>query len=294
MTANACLQLLIIAVTLSGLEGNTRASTPVSAHDENTLYRQLREGVESRSVPALPAPSLKDGLDAVQQRAVLASLPGLRVRLSDFLRNSPVSPIHLVIGHEPASNQGKRIRSLNLWFVAFGGLNDMASGDKTFDLFPKDERGQVQLTPEQLLKRGIDPPPPGVTYSHANFSILDRVQLKETLRVQRTSTSDSVIIAGTIDSRFNTDPEFPNSWHPVSNGPGAVRKIGPSSPYSVQAFYLKATRLLDPVGAILVEYHVQFEYPLGWFDGKDLLTSKLPIVVETGVRTFRRRLLKPK
>ena len=54
--------------------------------------------------------------------------------------------------------------------------------------------------------------------------------------------------------------------------------------------YMKASRLAQPSGAVLVEYHLVFEEPQGWFGGSNLLRSKLPLVCQDGVRKFRRRM----
>ena len=58
------------------------------------------------------------------------------------------------------------------------------------------------------------------------------------------------------------------------------------------------TLVLDPhdlrtSGAVLVEYHLVFEEPQGWFGGSNLLRSKLPLVCQDGVRKFRRRMATP-
>ena len=44
----------------------------------------------------------------------------------------------------------------------------------------------------------------------------------------------------------------------------------------------------EPTGALFVEQHIIFAEPTGWFDGANLLRSKLPNVVQNAVRTTRR------
>jgi hypothetical protein len=65
--------------------------------------------------------------------------------------------------------------------------------------------------------------------------------------------------------------------------------IGPARPYIGAAWYSKATKLQQPQGAVLFEYHIVFDEPEGWFNGANLLRSKLPLLVQDGVRKFRRR-----
>ena len=69
-------------------------------------------------------------------------------------------------------------------------------------------------------------------------------------------------------------------------------KLGPPTPYAGLGGYIKVTGLHEPAGALLVECHAVFDEPQGWFDGKNLLRSKLPLVVQENVRTFRRKLAK--
>ena len=50
--------------------------------------------------------------------------------------------------------------------------------------------------------------------------------------------------------------------------------------------------LAEPKGALFVEGHVVFAEPVKWFDGANLLRSKLPPVIQGQVRSFRRELAK--
>ena len=56
--------------------------------------------------------------------------------------------------------------------------------------------------------------------------------------------------------------------------------------------YFKITKLAEPAGALFVEQHIVFAEPTGWFDGNNLLRSKLPIAVQDNVRTMRKEFLK--
>ena len=55
---------------------------------------------------------------------------------------------------------------------------------------------------------------------------------------------------------------------------------------------MKMTKLHEPAGAIFCEAHVIYAEPHGWFDGANLLRSKLPAAVQTEVRSLRREMLK--
>jgi hypothetical protein len=80
---------------------------------------------------------------------------------------------------------------------------------------------------------------------------------------------------------------------PLVRDEAGKQKLGQPHPYHAAGGYLKATRLHEPAGAVLVEYHLTFDEPAGWFSGANLLRSKLPIVSQDGVRKFRRRFATP-
>jgi hypothetical protein len=96
-----------------------------------------------------------------------------------------------------------------------------------------------------------------------------------------------------VDPRFDNDRQFPNRWLPLARDEAGTQKLGQPHPYHAAGGYLKATRLHEPAGAVLVEYHLVFDEPAGWFSGANLLRSKLPIVCQDGVRRFRRRFATP-
>ncbi len=47
------------------------------------------------------------------------------------------------------------------------------------------------------------------------------------------------------------------------------RQLGSLHPYAGFASYLKATRLAQPAGAVLIEYHLAFAEPREWFNGAE-------------------------
>jgi hypothetical protein len=57
---------------------------------------------------------------------------------------------------------------------------------------------------------------------------------------------------------------------------------------------VKVTRLVEPAGALFVEYHLVFVEPRAWFGGANLLRSKVPILAQSEVRAFRRELARAK
>jgi hypothetical protein len=54
--------------------------------------------------------------------------------------------------------------------------------------------------------------------------------------------------------------------------------------------YAKATSLKEPAGAILLEYHMVYDEPQGWFNGANVIRTKLPVIVQDSVKKLRRKL----
>ena len=115
-------------------------------------------------------------------------------------------------------------------------------------------------------------------FRHFELDFQGKVRLRATVRAAWTSTDESVLVAAKVDPRFLGDPEFPNQWQSILDKGGA-RKFGQANPWFGAGLYMKITRLADPAGALFVEEHVVFVEPKGWFDGANLLRSKLPLAV---------------
>ena len=129
------------------------------------------------------------------------------------------------------------------------------------------------------------------SYGTIEFDFLEKVRLRATGHAMWTRNADSVLAAAEVDPRFRDDKEFPNQWRPIVKAGGAT-KIGDPNPWEGAAMYLKITKLSEPAGALFVEQHIVFAEPTGWFDGANLLGSKLPIAVQDNVRTMRKEFKK--
>lgn len=249
----------------------------------------------------LPPPTLPDGLDGANQRKQVESVVEGRYTWDDFTRRSVVAPFVLKISDDKALEQriGRRV---DLWFVAFGDLKSLASdefltrqiGITSADSDPANGSRVKLLSGADLAKRGlaaakaVEVP----QFVAAESTILDRLRLSVTTRNIKTTTDRSICVASILDERFTNDEEFPNAWHPISRDNTGRRQIGEQQPYVGMGSYVKATRLIEPDGALFIEYHLAFAEPKGWFQGTNLLRSKLPIVVQDAVRKFRRSLEK--
>ncbi len=269
--------------------------------EANPLYRELREkgiAVSAEQRVPLPEPTFPDGISGAALRARLEALPGRHVPVDELLRNSIVAG--LVVHFRDIETKDKKlpVHGCDVWFAAYGDLEPLTKQDFMDDLMrsqQKDARIHV-LTAAELAERkivvaaGPDKPERQDRYAHTVFPLLDRVQIAATSRTVMSRTADSLLFATALDPRFADDKEFPNRWRPMKKLPGNRVEYGPPHPYEGAAAYLKVTRLSDPKGALLVEYHLVFVEPQEWFGGANLLRSKLPVLIQTQVRAFREKL----
>jgi hypothetical protein len=270
------------------------ALAPAAEEHANPLYQDLlRNGVAvsaTAKVP-LPPPTMPDGLDAKGQMEVLKKLAGEDYSLEELLRNSVVAPHILRLRDVKPSDPNAPARGLDVWFVAYGDLKTATNKEFLDGLLSSRKDGQGKdLTPAELARRKLTAGK-NESYGRVTFDVLERVEVSATGHSFQSNTADSVVTATRLDPRFLNDPDHPNRWRPLTKGPAGVAR-GPAEPYDGAAYYVKITRLAEPQGALFIEGHLIFTEPTKWFNGANLLRSKLPPVVQNDVRTARRELLK--
>jgi hypothetical protein len=270
----------------------------------NPVYDELmRSGVpiSVREIVRLPAPTLTDGMTAAQQQQAIEAIADGRA-WEDLTRRSVNAPFVFKISKDEidSSRLGRRV---DLWFVAYGNMSTLENNEwlerqfKTTGNETDPDNGAVaKVVPEsELLRHGLKGPQSAddSQFVFAELTLLDRVRVSVTTRGSKQVTRDSVISASLLDPRFTADSPYSNRWKPVLRDDNTGRRyLGKPEPYFGYGSYAKATRLLGPSGAILIEYHAAFAEPEGWFNGNNYLCSKLPILAQMIVRQLRRELVK--
>jgi hypothetical protein len=280
------------------------AAPPVASHPEaNPVFRGLTEqglpvGGERRI--KLSPPLLPDGLAPQAQQQALAKAADENYPLEELQRNSTVAPFRLVLRDIDATDPNNPVRGIDLYFFIYGDLDTLVKKEfrqRLLSLSQSSAKAR-DLTAADLAKRKIELKPAAGAeedvMSHRSFSLFDRVEVSDTQRVVLTRTADSLVMGSELDPRFAGDAEFPNQWRAITRGDNDQPVLGPPQPGAGSGSYLKVTRLAEPAGALFVEFHAVFVEPHGWFDGANLIRSKLPIVVQNEVRSLRRELLKAK
>lgn len=277
------------------------AADPGAHEAANPLYKELLDpglNVGPNLRVKLASPVMPDGLDPAKQKAVITQLIGNDYSYEEFSRKSVVAPNLLKIGDAKPSDPMTPARTVDVYFVTHGDFK-LLEDDKFLDRLVNAGKGEGKgrsLTREELAKRNIMLKPEDEKregYGHIEFDFLEKVRLKVTGRAMWSRNAESVVAAGEIDPRFRGDAELGNEWRPITRE-GGQSKVGQPQPYGGAAFYLKITKLTEPAGAMFVEQHIVFVEPHGWFEGANLLRSKLPIVVQNNVRTMRKEFAKGK
>jgi hypothetical protein len=257
--------------------------------ETNPLAKKLvQQGIDIATVGKvrLSEPAMRSGMTAAEQTALLKKLAP--TGYDNFIRNRDTAPHALKFNDIVGPNQKRRGQGVALWFVVHATLKQ-ATDAEALDRF-LGTNGQAEgtlLKAADLKKRGIALDKNlDERYSKVQFKILDKVQVSGVSRSVKTSGPDFLVSAMYLDERFSKDPDFPNQWRPIDKKKGP----GMPSPYEGFAGYVKITELKEPAGALLVEFHLVLNEPIGWFNGRPLIRSKLPLVLQDRVRSFRRSL----
>jgi hypothetical protein len=248
----------------------------------------------------LPKAQMPDGLDAAAQQEALRRAAG-KYPLDRFVRDAVVSPFELEMNSIDDAKGARHGQRLDFCFVAYGTLEEIIRQDLFGALAgAQDSSGDGAdhttaraLTAAELQARDLAPQKTAEreeSYLLVNVPILNRVQLRGVGFAAREKRPESVVAGIKLDERFDKDQEFSNTWSPLLRDKSGKLSEGAAKPYSGLGGYMKITQLQQPAGALFVECHIAFAEPEAWFDGKNLLRSKLPLVVQDNVRSFRRKL----
>ncbi|MBX3413393.1 MAG: hypothetical protein KF708_11955 [Pirellulales bacterium] len=266
------------------------------------LEELVQQGVKLPSGTAvmLPTPIMSAGMTPAEQQETLQRAAD-KYPLDRFTRNAVVSPFVLEINSLDDETGERRGQRIDFCFVAYGklaafedeGLFDQLAGAAESESAHQETLKARALTPEELKQRGLTlagTPALDPNFIAIDVSILDRVQLGGVAYTERAKQAGSVVAALRLDERFAEDKEFPNRWQPLLRDAAGRLSPGDPLPYTGLGGYIKVTELAEPRGALFIECHVAFDEPHGWFEGKNLLRSKMPLVVQDNVRSLRRKL----
>lgn len=267
------------------------------AHKRNPIFVEaLRSGFHADGATIkFPAPILKDGLDPGQQHAALLTLSGSEAALADLLRDSVAAPFILKLRDQKTTDA--TVRMIDLWFVVRAELDGLDPVEMAQQSSGKAvEAGNMRFESRLLTDAELKPRGRSTRRSrdfarwfvHLKGRLLDRIAVEATDEAVATRSEESMVIAGRTDPAFDSDNALPNRWWTL----GHDGQKGPGQPFRGGSSYAKISRLKQPAGSLLVEFHAAFVEPEAWFQGAPILRSKFAPIAQDQIRKLRRELLK--
>ena len=268
---------------------------PPKHESENPLFKALLDpglvvGPDLRV--KLPPPMMPDGLSADEQKAIIKKLIGDDYDFDEFTRKSGVAPHILRIRDPQPSDPKSPSRGLDTYFVAYVDLkafDDERFLERSLNIGKGDGGKAKSIMKDDLVKRGFDSKAFEAKkegFAYIEFDFLEKVRLRVAGHGMATKSGESIVAGAEVDSRFRGDKEFPNEWQSIVKE-GGETKVSAAQAYGGSGMYVKITKLVEPAGAVFVEQHIVYSEPHGWFDGANLLRSKLPPVMTINVRRMR-------
>ena len=277
-----------LALALMAL-GQGPASEPELA--ANPLYRTiLGEGLVVEGVTVkLPPPCLREGMTEAERRAALKGV--VDVPLDEFLRDSVNAPFKLKV--RDVAYPGGVVRVVDLWFAIHADLDlDDLAGKK--DQEGAVEAGNMRVSARTLTEAELKDRPKAAEggldrYVFSKGVLLDRIDVSTVNHVVASKAGGALVVASMTDPTFQ-DGELANRWVPIP-GPGDPKKEpGPPRAYEGSAGYSRIGRFSEKPAVLVVESHVAFAEPKGWFNGASILRSKIGLIAQDQIRQLRREL----
>jgi len=231
--------------------------------------------------------------------AAVAELAG-RHSWDRFAADSRLAPVAVTIN--PVTVQGNRVgHQVRAAFTLRTRLSDRLDTQdesNTLSLGPVDTGGAARpLTAEELNRAGIRPAADGnERFVFLEISLLNRIELKGVIRIQRRVVTDGIEVAWAFDHRFDNLPNLATRTTKIGSNELGERVGGSPEPYAGGGGIVTARELsggdatASGLPVVMVESRLVFAEPESWFGGSNLLRAKMPLITQEGVRTLRRRL----
>lgn len=291
LTLFACFALGVTGGTNEAKAQETDVASPHPVVDRLvTKGLQLQQDAVVKLTPPLITPAMT----ADEQRSALEKLMGRR-KFVNAMSQSVSADQELRVATERTLGARGAIRRLDQYFVAYADFELMKDEALLKDFMgqEKKERGPEKFEHylerlEQGAKGEADASKPYVY--RMRMGLLDKVMISGLIRGQSYSGPGLLIESALSPEDLLNDPDDPTVWQAIPRGARGDSDLGPKTPYRGLAGYLQVCELKFQEGALLVECHAVLVEPNGWFGGRNLLQSKLPLVAHNNMRSFRRKL----
>ena len=259
---------------------------------ENPLYRTIVERglVVEGTMVKLATPCLREGMTEAERRAALKEVVDLP--LDEFLRDSVNAPFKLKVRDVPYP--GGVVRVVDLYFAIHADLDEVVLDDLAGK---KDQGGKVEAGNMSFSARILDDAdlkgrPKAAEgsldrYILSRGTLLDRIDVATVNHVVASKADGVLVVASMTDPTFK-EGELSNRWTPISGSGDPKKDQGTPRPYEGSAGYSRVARLSEKPSVLLVESHVAFAEPKGWFNGASILRSKFGLIAQDQIRKLRR------
>lgn len=284
------------AVSVSSTEGEHLRINPVyhslliATPDQHPLLGQN----------VLEPPLMNDDESSAFRLEKLRELLAEKYSTEAFMQGSPSAPYLLTIDRkESSSSNGKLMETrMHLYFVAQGNLllaSDPQFLDSIFQLQSDSEGSANSLSPEQFQRIGFDPQ--NKLSSQEYFKLVDgrlfdRIRISGLVRSYWSKTDHSIVSAIAFDQRFAESPDLTALWERFERQEDGSLKAAEQGKLEGLGLYVKITPLNSSTDLLFIEVHGLLLEPYSWFQGANLIGSKLPPAVRNQVQAIRRSTIK--
>ncbi len=296
------------------------------ASADNLLRRMTSQGIslDEQTQFVLPPPSFVsiegESVDETAAKKALAEIAGPQ-GVSRFTRDSIVAPISTQtdsINNEAGDRVGHFI---DVAFVVHQSVAEIRKSEtmedfksdpddpnaeaKTIEFADQDNPDEIEknktrsLTKAELAKYNVKLDGQYEALGYLQMPLLSKVVVRGVARARRSvwSADDQdapIILTWLLDARFASEaPEaesIANQWRAIERSEVGEKELGPPQPNAGMGGYIAITPLPGDAAASMVQLRFVIHEPQAWFNGKNLLRSKLPILIQDRVRNLRREL----
>jgi len=266
---------------------------PAAAPAIDPATRGVEVGPDVRA--ELPAAVLR--FDAAQGEAEMKPLAG-PVEWERFSADSVNAPVAVTI--EPFAVAGTRLaHRVRAAFTLHAPLERLRADETLRRSLGAEAAADGKaatarlLTAEELAAAGIPADAGGRERLVAlDLPLLNRVRIRGVVRTVATEHPDGVEVAWQFDERLRDHPQWRPTWTRLEENELGERVAGEPQPYAGCGGIVAVRRLAVAGGLdlLVVESRMVLAEPEAWFQGGNLLRSKIPLTTQEGVRSLRRRL----
>lgn len=316
LTVSASLRLSLTGVLVALAPLQAAALEPASPHP--VVAELITEGIAGIGEDAdadkrikVTPPLITTQMSAKQQKEAMESIFGTGRKFDRYMKDSIVAAQKINVETDQKLGDAT-IRRIDLYFVAHASVKLIKDEDlmKEFMAQDKKERDEepddgieryMELRhrdPEQAAaaKDNPDAKPTADVNSEQPYvnryrlPLIDKVVISGLIEGQSYEADHQLIDSAVSARELLNDPLDPTVWQAIPRKAEGDADLSEPTPYRGFFGYLQATDLKFKRGAILVECHAFLVEPYDWFEGRSLLSTKLPAVAQNNVRSFRRKL----